>query len=160
MTDPVLYETRGPVSWITLNRPEKLNAIDARTVEELLSALRRAEGDGAVKVIVFTGARGRAFSAGCDITDEVNDQPANALEWREVLARDVDLTMAIWSASKPTIAAVNGYCLAGACEIAMACDMIIATPRSTFGEPEIRYGLGPVTLLMPFVLGEKNTNEM
>ena len=159
-TDSVLYETRGPVSWITLNRPEKLNAINTDMVHGLDAAVRRAEGDDTVKVIVITGAGGRAFSAGYDLTDEISEQPATALEWRHVLARDIDVTMAIWSASKPTIAAVNGHCLAGACEIAMACDLIIATPKSTFGEPEIRYGSGPVTLLMPFVLGEKKTKEL
>ena len=62
--------------------------------------------------------------------------------------------MAVWSLSKPTIAAVRGWCLAGACELAMACDMIVAAEDARFGEPEIRYGSGPVTLLMPFVLGQ------
>lgn len=156
----VLYESRGPVSWITLNRPEKLNAIDSQMVAELSAAVKRAEADDDIKVIVLTGAGGRAFSAGYDITDEVNDQPATALEWRQVLERDINVTMEIWSASKPTIAAVDGYCLAGACEIAMACDIVLATPRSAFGEPEIRYGSGPVTLLMPFVLGQKKTSEL
>lgn len=129
-------------------------------VHALDTAIARAEADDDVKVIVLTGAGGRAFSAGYDLTDEINDQPATALEWRDVLARDITVTMSIWSTTKPTIAAVNGHCLAGACEIAMACDMIIATPKSTFGEPEIRYGSGPVTLIMPFVLGEKKTKEL
>jgi enoyl-CoA hydratase/carnithine racemase len=160
MSECVLYETRGPVAWITLNRPDKLNAIDTAMVHALGEALHRAESDDDVKVMVLTGAGDRAFSAGYDIGDEIADQPANALEWRTVLARDIDLTMNIWAASKPTIAAVDGYCLAGACEIAMACDIIVATARSTFGEPEIRYGSGPVTLLMPFVLGQKKTNEL
>jgi enoyl-CoA hydratase len=61
---------------------------------------------------------------------------------------------------KPTIAAVRGWCLAGACEVAMACDLIVASEDARFGEPEIRYGSGPVTLLMPFVLGQKKTNEL
>src|ERR1700674_4918202 len=68
--------------------------------------------------------------------------------------------MEFWSLSRPTIAAVRGWCLAGACELAMACDMIVATEDSRFGEPEIRYGSGPVALLMPFILGQKKTNEL
>jgi enoyl-CoA hydratase len=70
------------------------------------------------------------------------------------------VTMKLWALPKPTIAAVGGWCLAGACELAMACDMILASEDARFGEPEIRYGSGPVTLLMPFVLGQKKTNEL
>jgi enoyl-CoA hydratase len=77
-----------------------------------------------------------------------------------VLAADVDLAMQLWALSRPTIAAVKGWCLAGACELAMACDMIVATSDARFGEPEIRYGSGPVALLMPFMLGQKKTNEL
>ena len=68
--------------------------------------------------------------------------------------------MELWSLPRPTIAAVRGWCLAGACELAMACDMIVAADDARFGEPEIRYGSGPVSLLMPFVLGQKKTNEL
>jgi enoyl-CoA hydratase len=77
-----------------------------------------------------------------------------------VLATDIDATMRVWALPKPTIAAVRGYCLAGGCELAMACDLIVAGQSASFGEPEIRYGSGPVTLLMPFVLGQKKTNEL
>src|ERR1700754_5050255 len=72
-----------------------------------------------------------------------------------VLLRDVDVTMRVWSCPKPTIAVVEDYCLAGACEIAMACDMIVAAEGAKFGEPEIQYGSGSVTLLMPFIPGQK-----
>src|SRR3982074_3156804 len=68
--------------------------------------------------------------------------------------------MELWALSRPTIAAVRGWCLAGACELAMACDLIVATTDARFGEPEIRYGSGPVALLMPFMLGQKRTNEL
>jgi enoyl-CoA hydratase len=77
-----------------------------------------------------------------------------------VLDTDVAATMKLWRLPKPTIAAVRGYCLAGGCELAMACDMIISGSSGRFGEPEIRYGSGPVTLLMPFVIGQKKTNEL
>jgi len=68
--------------------------------------------------------------------------------------------MQLWSFPKPSIAAVHGWVLAGGCELAMACDMIIATDKAKFGEPEVKYGSGPATLLMPFVIGQKKTNEL
>jgi enoyl-CoA hydratase len=159
MSDLVLYDARAPVAHITLNRPDKLNALSARLLDELEAALRRAVADDAVKVIVLTGA-GRAFSAGYDLTEEAADQPPTAEEWHTVLARDVEVTMELWRCPKPTIAAVRGWCLAGGCEVAMACDMIVAAEDARFGEPEIRYGSGPVTLLMPFLIGQKKTNEL
>ena len=159
MNGTVLYEVRGPAAWITLNRPDKLNAIDASVIEGLHDALAQADADDEVKVVVLAGS-GRAFSAGYDMTEEVDDKTGTAVEWRKVLARDVALAMAVWSFPKPTIAAVHGWCLGGACELAMACDLAVAAEDARFGEPEIRYGSGPVALLMPYVLGEKKTNEL
>ena len=155
----VLFERRGPAAWITLNRPEKLNAMNSDMVGELRARLREVETDEDVKVVVLAGA-GRAFSAGYDISEEVGDRIVGADQWRSVLAADVDLAMELWSLSRPTVAAVQGWCLAGACELAMACDLIVATDDARFGEPEIRYGSGPVALLMPFMLGQKKTNEL
>lgn len=159
MPDTVLYAVDGPVATITLNRPDKLNAINTEMVGELDRRLAEAAADDGVKVLLIQGA-GRAFSSGYDITDEIEDRIETPLEWLPVLRRDVDLTMRIWSFPKPTIAVVHGYCLGGACEIAMACDLIVASEDAWFGEPEIQYGSGPVTLLMPFVLGQKKTNEL
>lgn len=159
MSDVVLYETHGPIARITLNRPEKLNAISTEVVLELDRRIAEAGADDDIKVVLIA-ANGRAFSAGFDITDEIEGATETPSEWRPVLERDVAMTMSIWSCPKPTIAVVQGYCLAGACEIAMACDMIVAADDAQFGEPEIQYGSGPVTLLMPFVLGQKKTNEL
>jgi enoyl-CoA hydratase len=155
----VLLERRGPAAWLTLNRPDKLNAMNGEMVGELRERLAAIEADETVKVVVLTGA-GRAFSAGYDISEEVTDKIVGADQWRSVLEVDVELAMQLWSLSRPTIAAVRGWCLAGACELAMACDMIVATSDARFGEPEIRYGSGPVALLMPFMLGQKKTNEL
>ena len=159
MSDVVLYEARGPAAWITLNRPEKLNALNGAVVDGLFAAMRSALADDDIKVVVLTGA-GRAFSAGYDISEEVSSEIEGAERWHRLLERDVDLAMELWSLQKPTIAAVRGWCLAGACELAMACDLIVAAEDARFGEPEIRYGSGPVALLMPFVLGQKKTNEL
>lgn len=155
----VLYERRGPAAWVTLNRPDKLNALNQEIVARLHRAMDEAERDDEVKVVVLTGA-GKAFSAGFDISSEAEKGIHGSYPWREELARDVDVTMRLWSLPKPTIAAVKGWCLGGACELAMACDLIVATEDAKLGEPEIRFGSGPVTLLMPFVLGQKKTNEL
>ena len=158
MTDAVvLTERRGPATWITLNRPDKLNAITKEIVAGLHEAMDAALADDGAKIVVLTGA-GRAFSAGFDIGQDQGLEGADA--WRDVLAADVDVTMRLRTLEKPTIAAVRGWCLGGACELAMACDLVVASEDARFGEPEIRFGSGPVTLLMPFVLGEKKTNEL
>lgn len=159
MSDVVLYETDGPIATITLNRPEKLNALNTEVVLELDKRIAQAGADDSVKVVLIAGT-GRAFSAGFDMNDEIEDGTETSLDWHPVLRRDVDLTMRVWACPKPTIAVVQGYCLAGGCEIAMACDLIVAADDAKFGEPEIQYGSGPVTLLMPFILGQKKTNEL
>ena len=93
--------------------------------------------------------------------NRVADTVADAMARREIRKDDVwEVAMELWALSRPTIAAVRGWCLAGACELAMACDLIVATSDARFGEPEIRYGSGPVALLMPFMLGQKKTNEL
>jgi enoyl-CoA hydratase len=128
-------------------------------VAALHDALAWAEADDEAKVVVLTGA-GPAFSAGFDISPENETGIEGALGWREELAHDMDVTMRLWSLPKPVIAAVRGWSLGGGCELAMACDIVVATEDARFGEPEIRFGSGPVTLLMPFVLGQKKTNEL
>ena len=82
------------------------------------------------------------------------------MAWRDVLARDVAATLAVWSCPKPVIAQVHGYALAGGLELAMACDLIVAADDAQLGEPEIRFGSAPVTLLMPFLIGQKKTREL
>jgi enoyl-CoA hydratase/carnithine racemase len=159
MSTPVIYERKGSAAWITINRADKLNALNQAVVKSIRQYVARAAEDDEARVVVLTGA-GRSFSAGYDIAEEVENKVDTALQWHEVLSADVDMTMALWSLTKPTIAAVRGWCLAGACELAMACDIVLATEDARFGEPEIRFGSGPVTLLMPFVLGQKKTNEL
>jgi enoyl-CoA hydratase len=161
MTEPLLVERRGPAAWLTLNRPEKLNALNAPLLAALERALEEVAADDAVKVVVLTGAGDRAFSAGFDLeADTAATAGHHAERWHEHLAYDVAVTMRLWALPKPTIAAVRGHCLAGGCELAMACDMIVSGESGRFGEPEIRFGSGPVTLLMPFILGQKRTAEL
>lgn len=147
------------IGWITLNRPRKINALSAELVQETHAIVSRFQNDDEVRVIVLQGAEGN-FSVGYDIAQEVEVGLSRPEDWHGALTKNVGLSMAVWSSTKPTIAAVDGWCLAGACELAMACDMIVATDRARFGEPEIRFGSGPVTLLMPFILGQKKTMEL
>jgi enoyl-CoA hydratase len=155
--DPVLL--RDETSWgvrLTLNRPSKLNAISSKLREALADAIADAVEDDRVRVIAIAGA-GRAFCAGYDLADAA---PPTAWAWRDVLARDIEATLAVWSCPKPVIAQVHGFALAGGFELAMACDMIIAADDAQLGEPEIRFGSAPVTLLMPFLIGQKKTREL
>jgi enoyl-CoA hydratase len=157
--DVVRYERRGPAAWVTLDRPEKVNALSLAVQAGLRASLDDALADDDVRVIVLKGAGGN-FSSGYDIREEIESGIRGAEHWHRVLTAYTELTMALWEAPKPTIAAVRGWCLAGACELAMACDLIVATEEARFGEPEVLQGSGPVTLLMPFVLGQKKTNEL
>jgi enoyl-CoA hydratase len=158
MTDePVLLtETTDWGVRLTLNRPSKLNALSAELIDDLTAAIAAAADDERVRVIAIAGA-GRAFSAGYDLSEAA---PPTAWAWRDVLARDVGATLAIWSCPKPVIAQVHGYALAGGLELAMACDLIVAADDAQLGEPEIRFGSAPVTLLMPFLIGQKKTREL
>jgi enoyl-CoA hydratase len=155
--EPLLL--REPASWgvrLTLNRPDKLNAISADLRDSLKSAIEEAAADPAVRVVVIAGA-GRAFCSGYDLSEAV---PTDAWGWRQVLAKDVEATLAIWRCPKPVIAQVHGYALAGGLELAMACDLAVAAEDAQLGEPEIRFGSAPVTLLMPFLVGQKKTREL
>jgi enoyl-CoA hydratase len=157
MSESVLVRQTTP--WgvrLTLNRPAKLNAINAELRDALTDAIGDATADERVRVIVISGA-GRAFCSGYDLSEAA---PETAWDWRKVLARDVAATLAVWSCPKPVIAQVHGYALAGGLELAMACDLIVAADDARLGEPEIRFGSAPVTLLMPFVIGQKRTRAL
>jgi enoyl-CoA hydratase len=155
--EPVLLtETTGWGVRLTLNRPSKLNALSAELIDALATAIAAAAADDRVRVIAIAGA-GRAFCAGYDLSEAA---PPTAWAWRDVLARDVAATLAVWSCPKPVIAQLHGYALAGGLELAMACDLIVAADDAQLGEPEIRFGSAPVTLLMPFLIGQKKTREL
>jgi enoyl-CoA hydratase len=155
--DPILL--RETTAWgvrLVLHRPDKLNAISAELRDALVEAIAEATDDERVRVIVIAGA-GRAFCSGYDLAEAA---PTTAWGWRDVLRRDVDATLAIWSCPKPVVAQVHGYALAGGLELAMACDLIVASDDARLGEPEIRFGSAPVTLLLPFLVGQKKTREL
>jgi enoyl-CoA hydratase/carnithine racemase len=140
MTTEVLYEVRDQVAWITLNRPEVMNAISDKVRAAVPEAIARAEADDHVRVMVFSGAGERAFCAGADVTgfnavDSLVKHRQGRAHTHWILAFD--------RARKPMIAAIHGYCLGGGLEIAMACDIRIAAEGSKFGLPEVSRGTLP-----------------
>lgn len=155
----ILYETHGPVGVLTLNRPERLNALNATMLGEIQAVCDAVEADAAVRVLVVTGA-GSAFSSGFDLKEQMEKRPAGVQAWRGILDKDFAATMRFWSLAKPTIAAARGACLAGACEMALACDITIAAEDAFFGEPELKFGAGIVTMILPWVTGPKQAKEI
>jgi enoyl-CoA hydratase len=156
-----VVETRveGPVGFLTFNRPSVLNAFDPPLIEATGTALKGLVDDPAVSAIVVHGA-GRAFSPGFDIKASANAGERSVAEWRRVLEEDFDFIMQFWDCPKPTIAAVHGYCIGGAFEVMLACDVTVAAASTRFGEPEVRFGSGIVALLLPWITGAKAAKEI
>jgi enoyl-CoA hydratase/carnithine racemase len=157
--ETVLYEKLGPVARVTLNRPERVNALSQQMLRELSQALDLAEWDDAVRALVVTG-RGSAFSSGFDLKEQMQAGLKGVTAWRPVLAHDFATVLRFWRCPKPTIAAVRGACLAGACELALACDLTVASEDAFFGEPELKFGAGIVVMLLPFIVGPKIAKEI
>lgn len=146
---------------IALNQPKKLNPISKEMRVELIEALAEAAEDPAVRVAILTG-RGRAFSSGYDLESigDWNAEPPTVIGYKEMSSATHRFVDAVWSFPKPLIAAVHGYCLAGACEIAMLCDMTIAGDQTKLGEPEIRFSSASPTLIMPWIVPMKVAKEL
>jgi enoyl-CoA hydratase len=154
----VALDVSQSVARITLNRPDKLNAINRPMLDELEQALDAAERDDAVRAIVLRG-EGRAFSAGFDL-DSAAYESGNFDAIREELTRDFNVIMRFWDCSKPTVAAVHGYCLGSSLEISAVCDITVAAEDCRFGVPEVRYGSGMVCLVLPWIIGLKHAKEL
>ena len=134
----ILVERRGAVGVVTLNRPAALNALNAALIAELASALDDLEGDGAIGAIVLTG-NDKAFAAGADVKEMVSKSYPEIYR-EDFITRDWER---VGQCRKPVIAAVAGFALGGGCEIAMMCDIVIATDTARFGQPEITLGTIP-----------------
>jgi enoyl-CoA hydratase/carnithine racemase len=156
----ILYEAKEGVAKITLNRPEVLNAINAQLTADLFAALKNAEDDSNVKVVVITGA-GRAFCAGADIKGFLA-YPTPASMHHQIERREREFRLDE-TYTKPVIAMVHGYCLGGGFEIAQQCDLIVASEDAKFGQPEINVvgipGLGG-TQRLPRLIGPKKALEL
>jgi enoyl-CoA hydratase len=155
--ETIEYEVHGAIAVLALNRPEKLNAITDSLIDELNRALDLAEADDTVRVVVLHG-NGRAFSAGFDL--EGGTAAGDLAFKRALLQKDFDIIMRFWDCPKPTIAAVHRYCLGGALEMALACDLTVASTDCRLGEPEPKFGSGSVALLLPWITGPKQAKEL
>ena len=154
----ILYSTEGPLALITINRAEKHNAISLATLDELNEAVDLAAEDSNVKVIAITGAGGRSFASGSDLSEVLDRDFKKALEpIVQGLADKLEKT------PKPTIAAIDGICMGGGLEVALGCDLRIATPGSKFATPEGRLGIipgGGATARLPRIVGKGWGMEM
>jgi enoyl-CoA hydratase len=159
--ETIQLESQGPIAILTLNRPDRLNAINNSMKTELLDALQRVEADDEIAVLVLRGA-GRAFCAGFDLRGEDGeaDVERDAAYWRPVLQSGFDAIMGFWNLSKPTISAVHTYALAGGLELALACDITIAAEGTRMGEPELKFNSGIVVLLLPWLTNPKKAKQL
>jgi enoyl-CoA hydratase len=156
----LLLDVRDGVALITVNRPDKLNALNDQVVSELAEAAERLVSDAAIKGAILTGSGTKAFVAGADIADLARQGPfdgkARALRGQAMLRR-------LETAGKPVIAAVNGYALGGGCELALACHLRIASETAKFGQPEVKLGIAPGyggTQRLPRLVGKGNALQL
>lgn len=157
--ETLLVERRGRVAIVTINRPEKRNALNIKTREEGAAVLEHLQNDDDVRVVVITGAGDKAFIAGADIAEFAG---RTALMQRTVMLGR-SLFTAIDVFPKPVIAMINGYCLGGGCELALACDLRIASETASFGQPEINLGIipgGGGTQRLTRLIGEGKAMEL
>jgi enoyl-CoA hydratase/carnithine racemase len=163
MAEPgVLYEADQKVGIVTLNRPDKLNALSMELRLELERVLLAAEEDPGTSVIVLR-AQGRSFCVGFDIGGGHTKPPPwrhDALKYRERLSVSLRALMTPWSLRKPVIASVQGHALGGGCELAMFCDLTIAADDAQFGEPEILFSQAGPGIVMPWIIGHKRAREL
>gem|GEM_PF-35420 len=144
----MFYEESDHVAVITLNRPEVNNALNAGLMEEIVRALEESGKNPEVRVIVVRGAGDKAFCAGADLGG-VGEKSGSVIEMRVHLSRYADLITALADVGKPTIAAVQGYALAGGCGLAAACDLTVASEKARFGVPEVNVGLWGMIITAP-----------
>jgi enoyl-CoA hydratase/carnithine racemase len=156
----VLYEKKGPIAYVTLNRPKVLNALSQGAWEDLRTAFEQARDDAAVLGVILTGAGDKAFIAGEDISELAHATSVDAEKSSRSGQAVLDL---IENLGKPVIAAVNGFALGGGCETAMACTIRVAAEHARFGQPEVKLGIPPGaggTQRLPRLVGKGRALQM
>jgi enoyl-CoA hydratase/carnithine racemase len=149
-SDELLYEVASHVATITINRPERRNALAPSTMDGLLDAVNAAREDREVRVVVLTGAGDRAFCAGADLGGDLS-ATARTAQNRKPAGPVPQLFQAIYELGKPTIAKVRGYALAGGFGLALCCDFVLAAENAVFGSPEINVGMWPMMITVPML---------
>ena len=150
----LLYEKKGAIAYVTLNRPKVLNALNQRTWEDLRAAFEDARDDAEMRGVILTGAGDKAFIAGADISELAQ---VTAVEAEKSSSYGQEVLNLIENLGKPVIAAINGFALGGGCETAMACTIRVATEHAKFGQPEVTLGLipgGGGTQRLPRLIGK------
>ena len=158
----VLYHVDGSVGVVTMNRPDKLNAISPELKDALVAAFRNADADPSTSVVLLRG-NGRSFCAGYDVGRSSPERDAwrhDAIRYTRHLHSILAFELAPWDMKKPVIAEVQGHALGGGCELAMICDLTIASDDAKFGEPEIRFSTAGPALVMPWFIGLKKAREL
>ena len=156
----VLYDKKGAIAYITLNRPKVLNALNTPTWSDLAASFKEARGDAEVRGVILTGAGDRAFIAGADISELAHLDGVDAQESSRFGQGVLDL---IETLGKPVIAAINGFALGGGCETALACTLRLAVPTARFGQPEVKLGLlpgGGGTQRLPRLVGKGHALQL
>lgn len=139
MYENLIYEVKDGIAYVTVNRPKALNALSNQVLDELYAAFTAVNEDPEVQIAILTG-EGKAFVAGADISEMVN---LTTLEGRAMMIKGQNVMNLIEGIDKPVIGAINGFALGGGCELAMACDMRIASEKAKFGQPEVNLGIIP-----------------
>lgn len=158
--ETLLYEIRSGIAYVTVNRPQKLNALNSKAVHELTDCFREIHRSDDAHGVILTGAGEKAFVAGADINEMADLTPTGA---REMALKGQTLMNLIENLGKPVIAAVNGFALGGGCEMAMACTVRIASDNARFGQPEVKLGVIPGyagTQRLPRLVGKGQALEM
>jgi len=157
----ILFKKEGNLATITINRPEQRNALDLLTRKEIFQALQSVREDETVKVLIITGSGDKAFAAGADINMLKEMNPMECFEFFEKFSHK--LYDEIENLEIPVIGMINGYCLGGGCELAMACDIRIASENAKFGHPEVNLGIipsGGATQRLPRLIGLSRAKEL
>lgn len=153
------FYTEGAVGVLTLNRPGRSNAMNRQMLGEFHQVLDLVEGDDAIRSLVLTGDD-QSFCSGFDLKEQLAARPQGVAAWRPILQDDFDAIIRFWRLSKPTVAAVRGFCMASGLELALACDLTVASETSVFGLPELKFGAGIVVMILPWLIGAKKTKEL
>lgn len=156
----IILENEGGLAILKVNRPQALNALNSETLQEIKAAVFEVKDDEAIQALIITGAGDKAFVAGADISFMEN---LSAVEGRYFGLLGQDVFTTIENLEKPVIAAVNGFALGGGCELALACDIRLASQKAVFGQPEVSLGITPGfggTQRLPRIIGEGRAKEL